>query len=68
MASTDQNETLIERTLSNLAGAWREIARSAARSVGRNGRAVAGSQIKTNPSVYAAADYWHGKRHFGHRG
>ena len=43
MASTDQNETLIERTLSNLAGAWREIAQSAARSVGRNGRAVAGS-------------------------
>ncbi len=43
MASTDQNETLIERTLSNLVGAWREIAQSAARSVGRNERAVAGS-------------------------
>ena len=43
MASTDHNETLIARTLSNLAGAWREIAQSAARSVGRNGRAVAGS-------------------------
>jgi malonyl-CoA decarboxylase len=43
MASTDQNETLIERTLSNLAGVWREIAQSAARSVGRNERAVAGS-------------------------
>ncbi len=42
MASTDQNETLIARTLSNLAGAWREIAQSAARSVGRNGRAAAG--------------------------
>ena len=32
-----QNETLIERTLSNLAGAWRDIAQSAARTVGRNG-------------------------------
>ena len=43
MASTDQNETLIERTLSNLAGVWREIAQSAARSVGRNDRIAAGS-------------------------
>ena len=32
-----QSETLIERTLSNLAGAWRDIAQSAARTVGRNG-------------------------------
>ncbi len=39
----EQNETLIERTLSNLAGAWREIAQSAARTVGRNARAVADS-------------------------
>ena len=43
MKSMDQNETLIERTLSNLAGAWREIAQSAARTVGRNGRVAAGS-------------------------
>jgi malonyl-CoA decarboxylase len=43
MASTDQNETLIERTLSNLAGAWREIAQSAARTVGRNDRLAAGA-------------------------
>jgi len=31
------SETLIERTLSNLADAWRDIAQSAARTVGRNG-------------------------------
>ncbi|MCH8036405.1 MAG: malonyl-CoA decarboxylase family protein, partial [Proteobacteria bacterium] len=43
----DQNETLIERTLSNLAGAWREIAQSAARSVGRNDRLDAGADPKT---------------------
>ncbi|MCH8997517.1 MAG: malonyl-CoA decarboxylase [Proteobacteria bacterium] len=42
----DQNETLIERTLSNLAGAWREIAQSAARSVGRNDRLDAGADPK----------------------
>lgn len=29
-----ETETLVERTLSNLAGAWRDIAKSAARSVG----------------------------------
>jgi malonyl-CoA decarboxylase len=33
----NQNETLFERTLSNLAAAWREIAQSAARTVGLNG-------------------------------
>jgi malonyl-CoA decarboxylase len=31
------SETLIERTLSNLANAWRDIAQSAARTVGRSG-------------------------------
>ncbi len=43
MASTDQNETLIERTLSNLPGAWRKTAQSAARTVGRNDRLAAGA-------------------------
>ena len=41
--SMNQDETLFERTLSNLAGAWREIAQSAARTLGRNGRIAAGS-------------------------
>ncbi len=40
---TEQTETLIERTLSNLASVWREIAQSAARTVGRNDRGPAGS-------------------------
>ncbi len=44
--STDQHETLIERTLSNLAVAWREIAHSAARTVGRNERTAVGSEPK----------------------
>jgi malonyl-CoA decarboxylase len=35
----DQNETFFTRTLSNLAGVWRDVAHSAARSVGLNGRA-----------------------------
>lgn len=35
MTSMDQSETLIERTLSNLAGVWRDIAHSAARTIGR---------------------------------
>ncbi len=39
----DQNETLFERTLSNLADAWREISQSAARTLGRNGGVAAGS-------------------------
>ena len=43
MASTGQNETPIEGTLANLAGAWREIAQSAARTVGRNDRLGAGA-------------------------
>ncbi|HEY5597947.1 MAG TPA: malonyl-CoA decarboxylase [Kiloniellales bacterium] len=34
----DQKETFFARTLSNLAGVWRDIAQSAARSVGLNGR------------------------------
>jgi malonyl-CoA decarboxylase len=38
---TEQSETFFARTLSNLAGVWRDIAHSAARSVGLNGRAVA---------------------------
>ncbi len=41
--SMDQNDTLIGRTLSNLSAAWREIAQSAARTVGRDGRISAGS-------------------------
>ncbi len=43
MASTDQNETLIERTLANLAGAWREIAQSAGPTLGRSHRLAAGA-------------------------
>ncbi len=43
----NQDETLFERTLSNLAGAWREIAQSAARTLGRNGRIAAGSDPAT---------------------
>jgi malonyl-CoA decarboxylase len=39
----EQNENLIGRTLSNLAGAWRDIAQSAARTVGLNGRARFGA-------------------------
>ncbi|MEE8500608.1 MAG: malonyl-CoA decarboxylase [Kiloniellales bacterium] len=44
MVLTDQNESLIERTLANLAGAWREIAQSAARTLGRNHRLAAGAE------------------------
>jgi len=36
-----QDENFFERTLSNLAGAWRDIAAGAARSVGLNGAATA---------------------------
>jgi malonyl-CoA decarboxylase len=38
----ETRETLIGRTLSNLAGVWRDIANGAARSVGLNGQAAAG--------------------------
>ncbi len=39
--------TLIGRTLSNLAGVWRDIAQSAARTVGSNGQAPAGGDPAT---------------------
>ena len=51
MTTTDQNETLIERTLSNLAGAWREIALSAARTVGRNGGHVDALRAGAEPEA-----------------
>jgi len=38
---TQQSETFFARTLSNLTGVWRDIAQSAARSVGLNGHAAA---------------------------
>ena len=41
----DQDETFFARTLANLAGVWHDIAQSAARSVGLNGRAL----VATDP-------------------
>lgn len=42
-----ETETLVERTLSNLAGAWRDIAKSAARSVGLKAVPAANGDNKT---------------------
>ncbi|WP_218940154.1 malonyl-CoA decarboxylase [Denitrobaculum tricleocarpae] len=42
-----ETETLVERTLSNLAGAWRDIANSAARSVGLKAVPAANGDKKT---------------------
>lgn len=42
-----ETETLVERTLSNLAGAWRDIATSAARSVGLKAVPAANGDKKT---------------------
>jgi len=49
-----QNETLIERTLSNLAGAWRDIAQSAARTVGRNGGKLDAVRAGAEPEALKA--------------
>ncbi len=46
-----QNETLIERTLSNLANAWRDIAQSAARTVGRNGGKLDAARAGAEPEA-----------------
>lgn len=54
MTETEQNETLIERTLSNLASAWRDIAQSAARTVGRNGRRLGASRAGAEPEALKA--------------
>ncbi len=53
-----QNETLIERTLSNLASnlsnAWRDIAQSAARTVGRNGGKLSALRAGNDPEALKA--------------
>ncbi len=49
-----QNETLIERTLSNLANAWRDIAQSAARTVGRNGGKLDAARAGAEPEALKA--------------
>jgi malonyl-CoA decarboxylase len=49
-----QNETLIERTLSNLADAWRDIAQSAARTVGRNGGKLDAARAGAEPEALKA--------------
>jgi len=49
-----QNETLIERTLSNLATAWRDIAQSAARTVGGNGGKLSALRAGNDPEALKA--------------
>ncbi len=49
-----QSETLIERTLSNLASAWRDIAQSAARTVGRNGGKLDAVRAGAEPEALKA--------------
>ncbi len=49
-----QNETLIERTLSNLANAWRDIAQSAARTVGGDGGRLSALRAGNDPEALKA--------------
>ncbi len=48
-----QEETFFERTLANLAGAWRDIAAGAARSVGLNGVATAAHDARALEKLMA---------------
>ncbi|MFQ5773888.1 MAG: malonyl-CoA decarboxylase [Kiloniellaceae bacterium] len=49
----EQNETLFGRTLNNLAGAWRDIAQSAARTVGLSARAPVGADRESLEALMA---------------
>lgn len=49
----EQGETFFTRTLANVAGVWRDIAQSAARSVGLNGRAPVATDARSLRALMA---------------